>query len=88
MTGYQFVENWPGQQFVGNQFVGWKFVGYGTGIHLWLTKIRPLLDNCCKVPVRLLTVSKFNTGSGFIKCTYSLAETKSATLLTVRLFSV
>ena len=34
MTGYQFVENWPGQQFVGNQFVGWKFVGYGTGINL------------------------------------------------------
>ena len=65
MTGYQFVENWPGQQFVGNQFVGWKFVGYGTGINLQLTKIRPLLDNCCKV--RVLTVSKFNTVPVLIK---------------------
>ena len=26
-SGYQFVENWSGYQFVGYQFVGYQFVG-------------------------------------------------------------
>ena len=27
-SGYQFVENWSGYQFVGYQFVSYQFVGY------------------------------------------------------------
>ena len=27
-SGYQYIENWSGYQFVGYQFVGYQFVGY------------------------------------------------------------